>query len=473
MLNNLIRPSLIIAVWLVFIVLACRGEHIGTSPAAKGDPTPVRVASPTPAPTPPAAPASPAELAPTGVLPPTATPTRTVAPTMTPATKPALTATSDSEDVTPPEILEVTVHPSQIDVGSGSAIVTLTIKVDDDLSGISRGELLFDSVPGVSGGSIFVIPPTTGDSNYAEHVWRVEYHQYFPAQTRRLLHAWIRDKAGNESAYSPGLLEELGLSASFGILPWEKEDNTPPDLIEVSILSPVVDVSDRFVGVDIIIRATDDSSGVQHVQLEFESPSGKHEAKMYAREEYFRGSPLDIVHKGQARVLQNSEAGIWQLKRVFIRDQLMNQRRYDVEELIALGLAATFEVVAARQDLEPPVLHELTLDSTEVNVTDGPASIGVTVRVTDDLSGVDRVEVDFESPSRDWQLTVGGVVMGWESSADGIFVGTLTVPQGSEAGTWNLKSISMTDHVGNREWYHPSGRGSGDIFASFQVVQDF
>ena len=231
------------------------------------------------------------------------------------------------------------------------------------------------------------------------------------------------------------MLEDLGLAVSFEILPWEKEDNTPPELVEVSILSPVVDASDRFVAVSIAVRATDDHSGVEYVQLEFESPSGKHEAKMYGRGEYFRGSPRDAVHRGSARVLQYSEAGTWQLKRAFVYDKLRNQRVYDAEELSALGLSASFEVVAAQQDLEPPVPVELTLDSTEVSVSDGPASIGVTVRATDDLSGVATVQLDFESPSEDVELTVGGPLhTGWTSYADGLYVGTLTVPQSSEAG---------------------------------------
>ena len=365
----------------------------------------------------------------------------------------------------------MTVHPTQIDVSDGPAIVTISVKVDDDLSGISLGELLFDSVPGVSGGFIHTIPPTTGDSNYAEHVYRLEYHQYFPSQTRRLLDAWIRDKAGNERAYSPGLLEELGLAASFEILPWQKEDNTPPELVEVTILSPVVDVSDRFVAVSITIRATDDDSGVEFVQLEFESPSGKHGSTMYGYEEYFRGSPRDAVHRGSARVLQYSEAGTWQLKRAYLYDKLRNHRAYDEEELRALGLSASFEVAASQQDLEPPSPVEFTLHSTEVDVSDGPGQIGVTVRAADDLSGVAMVQLDFESPSKDVEIGMGGPLhIGWESYADGLYVGTLTVPQSSEAGTWNIKWIHLVDETGNSESYHSSELRSLGLFASFEVT---
>ena len=374
--------------------------------------------------------------------------------------------------MTPPEILEVTIEPSQIDVGSGSAVVVFTIKVFDDMSGVSAGELDFDSVPGISGGSVFRLAPTTDDSNHDEHVWRIRYPQYYSPQTRFFLNAWIRDKAGNQRTYSRKLLDNLGLSASLEILPWEKEDRTPPELVEVNVRDPVVDASDDSAPVLVDFRATDDDSGVATVQLEFDSPSGQHETQLFARAEGFNPSPFGGDHLGVVEVAQYSEAGTWRLARAYLSDKSQNQRLYDAEELSALGLAVSFEVVSDPQDLEPPVPVELTLDSTEVNVTDGPATIGVTVRVTDDLSGVDRVEVDFEGPSKDWELTVGHVLSGWESSTDGIYVGTLTVPQSSEAGTWNLKSIAMTDHVGNWGWYHPSARSSVGIFAYFQVVED-
>ena len=277
---------------MVLGLTACESElpspTTQPTPIPTTQPTPIPTAQPTPTPTP--------QPTPTPTPQPTPTPTPQPTPTSTP--QPTPTPTAASENVTPPEILEVTVHPTQIDVSDGPAIVTISVKVDDDLSGISLGELLFDSVPGVSGGFIHTIPPTTGDSNYAEHVYRLEYHQYFPTQTRRLLDAWIRDKAGNERAYSPGLLEELGLAASFEILPWQKEDNTPPELVEVTILSPVVDVSDRFVAVSITIRVTDDDSGVEFVKLEFESPSGKHGATLFNHVQSLSVSPRDAVHRG-------------------------------------------------------------------------------------------------------------------------------------------------------------------------------
>ena len=269
------------------------------------------------------------------------------------------------------------------------------------------------------------------------------------------------------------MLDELGLAASVEILPWEKEDNTPPKLVEVTILSPEVDVSDTFVAVEMVVRATDDNSGMQFVQLEFESPSGVHSATMFGNEYNFRGSPKDAVYLGYAFVNQYSEAGAWQLKNAYLTDNLDNHGDYYEEDLISLGLTATFEVTSAQQDFEPPSPVELTLHSNTIDVTDGPGQIGVTLRATDDLSGAAIAQLDFVSPSKDTELTLGGPLHeGWEAIDDGLFVGALTVPQASETGTWGIKWIYLTDYTENVEGYHSSDLQPLGLFVTFEVTEE-
>ena len=84
------------------------------------------------------------------------------------------------------------------------------------------------------------------------------------------------------------------------------------------------------------------------------------------------------------------------------------------------------------------------------------------------------MQLDFESPSGDVELGMGGPLhIGWESYADGLYVGTLTVPQSSEAGTWNIKWIHLVDETGNSESYHSSELRSLGLFASFEVMEEF
>ena len=116
---------------------------------------------------------------------------------------------------------------------------------------------------------------------------------------------------------------------------------------------------------------------------------------------------------------------------------------------------------------------ELTLHSNTVDVTDGPGQIGVTLRATDDLSGVAIAQLDFVSPSKDTELTLGGPLHeGWEAIDDGLFVGALTVPQASETGTWGIKWIYLTDYTENVEGYHSSDLQPLGLFVTFEVTEE-
>ena len=366
----------------------------------------------------------------------------------------------------------MTVQPSQLDVSSGSAIAAVTIIVNDDLSGISRGEVRFERTHG--GGVIYSIPPTTGDSNYQEHVFRFSIQQYDGPNMSWLVDAWLRDKAGNRRAYSSSGLEALGISASYEVLPPTKEDDTAPELLEVNVRNPQVDASYGEATVGVSVRATDDKSGVDRVQLEFESPSGNQHAMMFAREGPISGTPADGVFARTVTVPQYSESGTWQLYRAFVTDKDDNTASYDLEELKALGLSASFEVSVNQEDITPPELVELTLDKSEVDTNAGPATIAITLRATDDLSGIFVVKVEFESPSRDktlrpyetWKPVEG-------SSTDGVQVVTLTVPQSSESGIWKIDRVYLRDEVGNSKTYFVWELGYLGLTPSFKVVDEW
>ena len=107
------------------------------------------------------------------------------------------------------------------------------------------------------------------------------------------------------------------------------------------------------------------------------------------------------------------------------------------------------------QDITPPELIEVSLDLSEVDVSGEDREITVTARVTDDLSGVDLAEFHFVGPTmrQEATATLESVLFGLIT--DGEFVGNLTLPRYSEAGTWRLERVSVVDHVGNRREYDP------------------
>lgn len=92
-----------------------------------------------------------------------------------------------------------------------------------------------------------------------------------------------------------------------------------------------------------------------------------------------------------------------------------------------------------------------------IDTSKGPATITVTVHVTDDLSGVEsvalffrrpgttqRAQVEFHSHGMAWSELVAG------DALDGHHRATMTLPQYSAYGEWEMWLVVMVDNVGNR-----------------------
>ena len=103
-------------------------------------------------------------------------------------------------------------------------------------------------------------------------------------------------------------------------------------------------------------------------------------------------------------------------------------------------------------DTAPPELLEFSLDPTEVDVTAGSAEVAVSMRVTDDLSGVDWVFFTFEGPSGQIMQVRPSLTSG--TPMDGIYQTTVTFEQYSEEGAWEVSNMNLADAVGNSA--HPS-----------------
>lgn len=120
----------------------------------------------------------------------------------------------------------------------------------------------------------------------------------------------------------------------------------------------------------------------------------------------------------------------------------------------SLGLAVT--PLEAQQDITPPALLAVHFEPAQIDTGNGPATITVTVHVTDDLSGVEWIAFSFRKP--DTTQTKGiDIVPGtnWGKllegdSLNGKYQNTMTLPQYSAYGTWELYYFALVDNVGNR-----------------------
>ena len=120
--------------------------------------------------------------------------------------------------------------------------------------------------------------------------------------------------------------------------------------------------------------------------------------------------------------------------------------------LIAVTGGAGVRIVNAQvEDTAAPALTEFDFNPKTIDVSAGPQTVTVTVRITDDLSGFEFGNFIFLSPSGQQVSSAGYNAQNRVSgnSLDGVYQASTAIPQFSEAGTWRVIQVFLRDQVGN------------------------
>ncbi|HEX9160223.1 MAG TPA: PKD domain-containing protein [Thermoanaerobaculia bacterium] len=126
-----------------------------------------------------------------------------------------------------------------------------------------------------------------------------------------------------------------------------------------------------------------------------------------------------------------------------------------VRLLSCLLLLIPASMFATVEDVDGPHVSAFTLDATSIDVTGGAATVRATMSVTDDVTGVAYGSFCYSSPSGSSTICASVSTLASGSSLNGVFSGTLYVPQTVENGTWTISYVSAQDPVGNYRYYYP------------------
>jgi hypothetical protein len=139
--------------------------------------------------------------------------------------------------------------------------------------------------------------------------------------------------------------------------------------------------------------------------------------------------------------------------------------------LVVIGLTTVAATVNAQNvsDATAPQVSDITVSPNSIDTTTGPKNFTVSVAATDDLSGVNYVYVYLTTLStnqpnntRSISCFAGSLYSGSRSA--GVFTGTCSFPQYSQAGTWYVYAAQAYDNVGNNRYYStPLPFSSGTI----------
>ncbi len=174
------------------------------------------------------------------------------------------------------------------------------------------------------------------------------------------------------------------------------EDTTPPELVEFSFTPTTVDVSSAPQMVACILRITDDLSGFKYGIWRFTSPSGEYHTLPSIGWVILSGDARDGVYRATLTVPAFSEAGLWYIPELEIRDAVGNRRYFTETDLIGLGFPTKLEITSVIEiDIDiKPGSYPNCFNS------DGHGVIPVAVLSTDDF---DATQVDPATVSLDGQ----------------------------------------------------------------------
>ena len=141
-----------------------------------------------------------------------------------------------------------------------------------------------------------------------------------------------------------------------------------------------------------------------------------------------------------------------------------------------LGLLLLPTMVAAQtSDTAPPQLRGFAFAPEAIDVSGGPATVTVTIWVTDDPAGVGPaccpVQFRFRSPTGG-QTQDGNAAFSTGTPWDGTWTARISFPRFSEAGTWTVDYVSLRDQAGNTASLYAEDLRSKGFAAELDVVSN-
>ena len=376
----------------------------------------------------------------------------------------ALDVTSNSDTVAP--VFDAGVYgPTAIDTTSGSAQVTVTGHITDDLSGEGVGVVEFTSPTGQhSNGGFFNLNTGTNlDGNYTAHV---NFAQFSEPGDWYVSSVCVTDNVQNRRCYGAADMAGIGLSATLHVT--STEDTVAPTF-SGGVYSPeAIDTTHDSAQVTVTGHIADDVSGEGVGVVEFTSPSGNQSNGGFFN--LNTGTNLDGNFTAHVSFPQYSEPGDWYVSSLCLTDNSQNRRCYSGDDLAAVGMSDVLYITSA-QDTVAPSFDGGTYSPNSIDTSTLSAQVTVTGHITDDLSGEGVGVVEFTSPSGN-QSNGGFFNLNTGTNLDGNFTAHVSFPQYSEQGDWYVSSVCVTDNVQNRRCYSGNDLASIGLADKLHVTSD-
>jgi hypothetical protein len=390
---------------------------------------------------------------------------------------------SEISDTTPPQLVSLAISPAIIDASTNSQLVLLTVRLTDDLSGMTASGPL--GSPQAGAWASFRCPAAgvdspvlnvrfvlftrdSGDDLDGVYTSALIVPRFSHAGNWTLFEFDVTDAVGNHRQINLAELRSHGFPTGFTVQ--GADDHTPPEILSAAISPTTVDTSSTNQPITITVRLRDDLAGMDFsqtpysysaAQITFISPSrGQRVSTSFATWNRTSGDEYDGIYTNTIWLPRYSEPGIWSLDSLVLIDAAGNHQQIDLAAALDIGLQTEF-TVEGTGDMAPPQIRALDFSPRRIDTSSSNQTILVTARLFDALSGMGRnmgdytpwgqASVTFLSPSKG--QTVSTYFNAWTradgSEFDGVYTNTMILPRYSERGVWSLQYFGLVDAAGN------------------------
>jgi hypothetical protein len=237
-----------------------------------------------------------------------------------------------------------------------------------------------------------------------------------------------------------------------------KFDFAPPTLKSFQVLTPRIDMTAGQTELRVEAQATDDISGVNEITLQFCDPNGVQDPIMPKDLVLTSGTDMSGVWDGTIDLSSYLPAGLYSVCFVNLSDKATNVvylSKNKWSSTLPSG-AYAFDVINDKNDTTAPVVSDVSVSASSVDVTNGPVTVTTDFTVMEDGSGVDLVMFGLDEDAQiaaidgQTQNAEPALISPSPTGADGSgrYRAIVTLPAGSAPGSWHV-NIMARDRLFN------------------------
>lgn len=257
----------------------------------------------------------------------------------------------EGPDEVAPDLEAFSMAPSTFDTQEKTVLVQIDAGVSDGLSGV--GSVWVELVPpgwtegDGEGRYVELRDLLSGDSHRGTWTASFRFPLHSSPGTYRVNRLILRDQANNSSEYDGAKLEALGLPA--GLEQTGPGDTTPPEIADLSILTPTLHTEQGENVLMVDVQVKDDLSGAgvlgdgfARMDLRFEGVGVPYPGSGQGSPTPVSGYTLDGVWRHEVSISRQAAAGEYRVSQVEATDRAGNRTLLKGAQLEAKGWDLNF-----------------------------------------------------------------------------------------------------------------------------------